>query len=188
MSSTSLSLRQIGRIFELRSRGPLSGDALVSFHTAVFEFLPALKSKRDEVSQDPLSAFGMKMDIVMHDILMRDDFLEEPQVRAELLDLENPRSSSRHQSDVDRFIHDTTALLGTLRSSGSADSKAALKRIHKRVPEVVQRLWDNRDRLNIWNPAAYTLGNNPICLLLLTYHAQVENTSYVRTLTRAIID
>ncbi|KZV70610.1 hypothetical protein PENSPDRAFT_752412 [Peniophora sp. CONT] len=162
--SASLSLRQIGQVFLLRSKGPLGDDATISFHTAIFQFLPAISDNKAEIARSPLAAFGVKMDIVMHDILMRDDFLEEP------------------QRDIDRFIHNTTALLGTVRSgsgNNNVESKQALKRIGKRVPEVVQHLWDNRDRLNIRNPEIKAMRNNPICVLLLTYHAQAENTSRI---------
>lgn len=77
-----LSLPEIAQVYLARSKGPLTDEAAMLFPAANQRFITL-------VARDPASApylfnpgSGIKLDVVMHDILMRDDFLEEPQVRS----------------------------------------------------------------------------------------------------------
>lgn len=100
--------------------------------------------------------------------------------------MESHRNTQRWQCDIDRFLFDTTKLLSILRfDSETDDAKEGLERICQRVPEVVQHLWDNRDRLHLWNPEVKTIRLDPICRLLLGYHASAGDTSYVFDWQRA---
>lgn len=81
--------------------------------------------------------------------------------------------------EINIFLHNISALLSVIQQRGGKEAKAAIKRIHQRVPAVTQHLWDKRDRLELWNPAYVRLQEEPTCLLLMVYHALAENTSCV---------
>ncbi|VDB99137.1 unnamed protein product [Peniophora sp. CBMAI 1063] len=163
MDTPILSLREIGQVFLLRSKGPIGDDAPSSFRAAVFSFHPALDQNKAKVARSPLAAYGVEIDVVMHDILVRDDFMEEPQLV------------------IDLFIHGITVLVSTLGlGKNSSDAKRYMERIRQRVPEVAQHLWDNRERLELWDPQQQvTIRDNPICPFLLTYYRQAECNSRI---------
>lgn len=72
-------LRQIGQAYLARSQGLIGVEGILSFSSANQQLRSRLIDLAS-VSAIPLAGFGVEIDVVMHDILMRDDFLEESQV------------------------------------------------------------------------------------------------------------
>lgn len=58
-------------------------------------------------------------------------------------------------------------------------AREMMERVRQRATAIVQRLWDNRDRLGLWHSGYTSLGQDALCSLLITYHIQIEITSYV---------
>ncbi|KZV70617.1 hypothetical protein PENSPDRAFT_734617, partial [Peniophora sp. CONT] len=132
---------------------PLDEDKAQSFHIANSNFV-SLIINQDAHSELWRAIHNFKLDEVMHDILMREDFLDEP------------------QAEIDDFIQHIAAIVKYLQENpvGTASEVVAAKqRIRKRIPAATQHLWDNRERLGLWLPGHISMEMNPVCHLLLRY-------------------
>ncbi|VDB92120.1 unnamed protein product [Peniophora sp. CBMAI 1063] len=143
-----------------RARGARSKE----FTNAVAWVNDVLVGTREEMGAETWNAvLSNRMDELLHDIVLRDDFLDEspPAVEDTLKCLVGVCQSVE------------------MRANRKAEANAA-RRIMSRVPSVLQHFWDHRTRLYLRDDECPRTGTDPITILVTVYGLiyKMTNTSF----------